>query len=250
MRLRFAPSSSLRPNRAAHAAALALALVCAISASGYACADENDNQPTEPAASAPHAASAAGPPSADAHAASAPESAAFVPVPRETSIVTKHALRLDGHRLEYRATAGNLLLRDKKGEPIASMFYVAYTAGGTQDHPGVRGAARPVTFLFNGGPGAASIFLMMGSIGPKRVRTASPSATPPAPYVLADNPDSMLDKTDLVFADAVGTGFSKVVGHGNSKQFWGVDSDLNAFTQFIERYLTANYRWNSPKFLV
>jgi carboxypeptidase C (cathepsin A) len=166
------------------------------------------------------------------------------PVAAETSSVTSHSIRIGGHRIDYQATAGNLVLSDNAGEPEASMFYVAYVAGAKT------AAQRPLTFLFNGGPGAGSIFLLIGSVGPKRVRTASPAATPPAPYVLADNPDSLIDKSDLVFVDAVGTGFSKAADHASGKRFWGVDGDLDSFARFIERYLTVNQRWNSPKFLV
>ncbi len=173
-----------------------------------------------------------------------PASAAAVPVPPETTSVTRHTLRIDGRKLDYTATAGNLLLRDNAGAAEASVFYVAYTADTKTP------AQRPVTFLFNGGPGAGTMFLLIGSVGPKRAQTASPAATPPAPYVLADNPDSLLDKSDLVFVDAVGTGFSKPVGHATGKRFWGVDEDLDAFAHFIERYLTINQRWNSPKFLI
>jgi carboxypeptidase C (cathepsin A) len=236
-------------------AASVVALACALAASGHVLADDDNEGDAAPGAAATAtvaSASAATPPHSHAHAGLAPNSthpsadspSAGLPIASETSTVTEHALRLDGRRLNYRATAGNLLLRDDKGEPEASMFYVAYTM------PAERGAPRPVTFLFNGGPGAASVFLLMGSVGPKRVRTSSPMATPPAPYVLADNPDSLLDKTDLVFIDAIGAGFSKVVGHGNGKRFWSVDGDLDAFTQFIDRYLSVNDRWNSPKFLI
>ncbi|HZZ01381.1 S10 family peptidase [Paraburkholderia sp.] len=167
-----------------------------------------------------------------------------IPVPPESAAVTQHSIRLDGRKIDYTATAGNLLLRDKTGHANASVFYTAYTV--TTKAP----SARPVTFLFNGGPGAGSVFLMIGSFGPKRARTASPANTPPAPYALGDNPDSLLDTTDLVFIDAVGTGLSKPVGHGTGKDFWGVDKDLDAFSQFIDRYLTANQRWNSPKYLL
>jgi carboxypeptidase C (cathepsin A) len=172
-----------------------------------------------------------------------PESAP-IPVPPETASVTQHSIRLDGRKIDYTATAGNLLLRDKTGQANASVFYVAYTVASKTP------ATRPVTFLFNGGPGAGSVFLMIGSFGPKRARTASPAITPPAPYTLTDNPDSLLDTTDLVFIDAVGAGLSRVVGHGTGKDFWGVDKDLDAFSQFIDRYLTVNQRWNSPKYLL
>jgi len=170
-----------------------------------------------------------------------------LPVPPETTSITRHAIRVDGHKIDYTATAGNLLLRDNSGQPEASVFYVAYTADAADTKSP---ATRPVTFLFNGGPGAGTVFLMMGSIGPKRALTSSPAITGPAPYVLADNPESLIDKTDLVFIDAVGTGYSKIVGHGTGKRFWGVDEDLSAFERFIERYLTDNQRWNSPKYLL
>ncbi|NML32814.1 S10 family peptidase [Paraburkholderia antibiotica] len=167
----------------------------------------------------------------------------MLPVPPEATSVTTHSIRLNGRKFDYIATAGNLLLHDKNGAANASVFYVAYTV------PTKTPATRPVTFLFNGGPGAGSVFLLMGSVGPKRVRTASPASTPPAPYTLDDNPDSLLDITDLVFIDAVGAGLSRPVGHGTGKDFWGVDQDVNAFAQFIDRYLTLNQRWNSPKYL-
>jgi len=256
MRLCFAPAS--RSKSAVKLAALTLALACTGGASGHALADDesDSNSAAATVSTTPNANAHAGTTAAPGHAsstssASSGSSAASassgldaLPTPRETSTVTEHTLRLDGRRLDYRATAGNLLLRNDKGEPEASVFYVAYT------RPAEHGAPRPVTFLFNGGPGAASVFLLMGSVGPKRVRTSSPAATPPAPYVLADNPDSLLDKSDLVFIDAIGTGFSKVVGHANGKRFWSVDGDLDAFTRFIDRYLSVNDRWNSPKFLI
>lgn len=247
MRLRFASSPCC--NRAAPLRALVVALVFGLGATRHVFAD--DDSDTEAAASATAASAAAAAnakvhaptPGTAAQASSVPPNNAL-PVPRETSTVTEHKLRLNGRQLEYRATAGNLLLRNDKGEPEASMFYVAYTSAPAH------GAARPVTFLFNGGPGAASVFLLMGSVGPKRVHTSAPAATAPAPYALADNPDSLLDKSDLVFVDAVGTGFSKVVGRGNGKRFWSVDGDLDAFTRFVDRYLSVNDRWNSPKFLI
>lgn len=244
MRLRFATSPS-RPStvkRRALAAApvRVLALVCLLAASASALADDETG---DEIAAAPHVAAHAAL-AASATPASAAAPGAALPAPREASTASEHVLSLHGRRFDYRATAGNLLLRDDKGEPEASMFYVAYT------HKADHGTPRPVTFLFNGGPGAASVFLLMGSVGPKRVHTSSPTATPPAPYQLADNPDTLLDKSDLVFIDAVGTGFSKLVGHGTGKRFWSVDGDLDAFARFIDRYLSVNNRWNSPKFLI
>jgi carboxypeptidase C (cathepsin A) len=177
-------------------------------------------------------------------AASATKADVSIPVPPEATSVTRHSIRLDGKKIDYSASTGNLLLRNNAGEAEASVFYVAYTAD--TKNPGTR----PITFMFNGGPGAGSVFLLMGSFGPKRAHTSSPAITAPAPYVLADNPDSLIDTTDLVFVDAVGTGFSRVVGHATGKRFWGVDPDLDAFAHFIERYLTINQRWNSPKYLL
>ncbi|HEV3106425.1 MAG TPA: peptidase S10 [Trinickia sp.] len=244
MRHRFA--SLPRGQRAAAVIVLALCAAIALASArpGAALAAE---ETAELAASAPRPAHGASNP----HAASAASGAADAappnapPIPPETATVTEHSLRIDGRQLEYTATAGNILLRDDEGEPEASVFYVAYTVHSKTKHA----AARPVTFLFNGGPGAASIFLLIGSVGPKRVRTASPAATPPAPYTLADNPDSLLDKSDLVFVDAVGTGFSKPVGRASGKRFWNVDGDLEAFSRFIDRYLSVYQRWNSPKFV-
>jgi carboxypeptidase C (cathepsin A) len=176
--------------------------------------------------------------------ASAAKTDTFIPVPPEATSVTQHSIRLDGKKIDYTATAGNLLLRNNAGQAEASVFYVAYTASAKNS------ATRPVTFLFNGGPGAGSIFLLMGSFGPKRARTSSPAITAPAPYVLSDNADSLIDTTDLVFIDAPGAGFSRIVGRATGKRFWGVDEDLDAFERFIERYLSVNQRWNSPKYLL
>ena len=189
-------------------------------------------------------ANAARPTAAAGDAASETKAETPIPVPPETRSVTQHSIRLDGRKIDYTATAGNLLLRNNADQAEASVFYVAYTANTKNT------ATRPITFLFNGGPGAGSVFLLMGSFGPKRARTSSPAITAPAPYVLADNPDSLLDTTDLVFIDAPGAGFSRIVGRATGKRFWGVDEDLDAFEHFIERYLSVNQRWNSPKYLL
>ena len=165
-------------------------------------------------------------------------------IPPERSVVTKHLLTLNRQTLHYSATAGTLLIRNKKGEPYGSMFYVAYTVDGANPD------TRPVTFLYNGGPGSASIWLHMGSVGPVRVITDSPQATGPAPYKIVPNQYSLLNKSDLVFIDAPLTGYSRAVGKGTAKDFNGVDEDLKAFTRFIVRYITVNQRWNSPKFLM
>jgi len=168
-------------------------------------------------------------------------------IPSERSSITQHSATIGGRSIAYKATAGSLLIRDDENKPQASMFYVAYVADKGADAG--KGASRPITFLFNGGPGSSSVWLHMGSVAPLRVDTASPAATPPAPYSLIANADSLLDKSDLVFVDAIGAGFSKPVGKASGKDFWGVDQDIKAFDKFIRRYLSVNQRWNSPKFV-
>ena len=171
--------------------------------------------------------------------------------PAEKAVVTSHSLQFAGHAVAYKATAGTLLIRDDKDKPDASVFYVAYTVDGDP-------ARRPLTFLYNGGPGSSTIWLHMGSYGPVRVVTSSPEATAPAPYQLAPNADCLLDKTDLVFVDAIGTGYSRGLAKDKadkdkdedpSKRFWGTDPDIDAFGRFVARYVTVGRRWNSPKFL-
>ena len=166
-----------------------------------------------------------------------------IPIPPETNSQTKHDWTANGRTIHYTATAGNLLLRDAKDAPNQSMFYVAYTEDGADPK------TRPVTFFYNGGPGSATIWLHMGSLGPIRVVTESPRATGPAPFNWVQNEYSLIDKSDLIFIDAPLTGFSRVVGKGTPAEFQGVDEDVRAFNKFITRYITVNQRWNSPKFL-
>ena len=163
--------------------------------------------------------------------------------PTESTTRTQHSVSIGGHSIRYIATAGTLIIRDDKNEPQASVFYVAYTVDTGKPEK------RPVTFLYNGGPGSSSMWLHMGSFAPMRIETASPEATAPPPYHLVPNSDSLLDKTDLVFIDAVGTGYSRPLGNATGKDFWGVDQDISAFTRAIQRYVSLNRRWNSPKFL-
>jgi carboxypeptidase C (cathepsin A) len=166
------------------------------------------------------------------------------PVPPEKPSVTRHDMTLGGKTLHYTATAGTLIIRDEEDKPYGSMFYVAYTLDGAE------GKARPVSFLYNGGPGSATLWLHMGSFSPVRISTDSPNATAGPPFKLVPNEYSLLDKSDLVFVDAPLTGYSRQAGKGQPKDFFGVDQDLHAFDRFIIRYLTVNQRWNSPKFLI
>lgn len=172
------------------------------------------------------------------------EGAESAPVPTEKAVTTHHELTLSGKTLKYTATAGTLLIRDENDKPYGSMFYVAYTLDGAE------ATTRPVSFLYNGGPGSATLWLHMGSFSPVRIETASPDATPGPPFKLVPNPYSLLDKSDLVFIDAPLTGYSRAAGKATVKDFAGVDEDLRAFDRFIIRYLTVNQRWNSPKFLI
>ncbi len=167
-----------------------------------------------------------------------------IPVPPEKPSVTHHDMTLNGKVLRYTATAGTLVIRDEEDKPYGSIFYVAYTL----DVP--ESKSRPISFLYNGGPGSATLWLHMGSFSPVRIVTDSPKPTPGPPFQLVSNQDSLLDKTDLVFIDAPLTGYSRAVGKGQPKDFTGVDQDLRAFDRFIVRYISVNQRWNSPKFLI
>jgi len=157
--------------------------------------------------------------------------------------VTQHTVTIDGQPYAYTARAGTITLRNDKEVPTARVFYTAYTLDGSD--PG----SRPVTFLYNGGPGSSTMWLRMGSFGPVRVLAANAAHTGPPPYRIANNSYSLLDKSDLVFIDMPDSGFGRITGAGTPKTFFGVDQDVAAFAQFIQRYLTKFGRWNSPKFL-
>jgi carboxypeptidase C (cathepsin A) len=164
---------------------------------------------------------------------------------KEDSSVTDHTIRLGAQSIPYKATAGFTLLKNDKGDATALMYSAAYTRSDVRDL-----SQRPVSFLYNGGPGSATMWLHMGAFGPRRVSTVDGEFTPPAPYKLVDNAESLLDKTDLVFIDAIGTGYSHAVCKAENKDFFGIDEDIDAFGQFIDTYLSRNGRWNSPKFLI
>lgn len=164
---------------------------------------------------------------------------------KEESSVTDHTIKLGGQTIPYKATASTTLLKNDKGEPTGLIYSAAYTRSDVKDL-----SNRPVAFLYNGGPGSATMWLHMGAFGPRRAWTVDGTFTPPAPYKLVDNTESLLDKTDLVFIDAMGTGYSHAVCKAQEKDFYGVDEDVDAFGQFIVTYLSRNDRWNSPKFLI
>jgi carboxypeptidase C (cathepsin A) len=159
---------------------------------------------------------------------------------------TRHTMNIAGRALDYRAVAETIGLTDRKGEATAAIYTVSYLA----DAPG--GTMRPVAFVFNGGPGAASVFLHLGALGPRILDTPASGAVPSPPVRLVDNPSSWLIFTDLVFVDPVGTGFS----HGKGKEenpdkpFWNVQSDLNSLGAVVRRWLSRHERWSAPVFLV
>ena len=160
-----------------------------------------------------------------------------------TPAVTQHSVTVGGKAIAYTARAGTIVLRNADNEETARVFSVAYTVDGASPR------TRPVTFMWNGGPGSSTMWLHMSSYGPMRVAAPS-NATPPAPGTpLLPNPDSLIDVSDLVFVDAVGTGYSQITGKGTSKTFFGIDEDAQAFEQFIRAWVTDNGRWSSPKFL-
>ncbi|QSB45332.1 peptidase S10 [Tsuneonella flava] len=162
----------------------------------------------------------------------------------ETRTASRGTITIGGRTVAYTANAGTLTIRDDYGDPIASIFYAAYVADRKPGDP-----ERPLTFLFNGGPGSASMFLHLGSVAP--VRIAFPHGPSPLspPYRIASNPYSLIDRTDMVFLDMVGAGYSRPLGKAKDADFWSVDSDIDAFARAIRRYLTVHNRWNSPTYL-
>jgi carboxypeptidase C (cathepsin A) len=182
-------------------------------------------------------------PPGDPKATKAEEKHPLTP-PEEKSSVTHHSLTLDGKAYPYTATAGTLLLKEDDGTVKASIFYISYALDGVKDP-----ATRPVTFSFNGGPGAASLWVHMGAFGPKRVARTDEGFALPPPGRLIDNEGSILDTTDLVFIDPVSTGFSRAAPGQDPKQFHGVKEDIDSVAAFIRLWVTRNQRWASPKFV-
>jgi len=162
----------------------------------------------------------------------------------ESAAVTHHQITLNNKTFSYTATAGHLTAKQPKiNTPKASFFYVAYTADNRPMD------TRPVTFFYNGGPGSSTIWLHLGSFGPKRLQISAPNSDVPTPYQLVDNTESLLDTTDLVFIDAIGTGYSQAIEPNTNQTFWAVDADAAAFRDFVIRYLEVNQRSASPKYL-
>ena len=156
---------------------------------------------------------------------------------------TKHVVMIDGKKIAYEAAAGTLVLKEEDGKSTASIFYIAYTREG-QDL-----GKRPITFCFNGGPGSSSVWLHLGTFGPRRVHLSDEGNALKPPARLVDNEWSILDVTDLVFIDPVSTGYSRAAEEKNAKQFHGVEEDVHAVAEFIRLYTTRHKRWQSPKYL-
>ncbi|MEM7280065.1 MAG: serine carboxypeptidase [Pseudomonadota bacterium] len=168
------------------------------------------------------------------------------PIPEARQFVSTHSSRFNGERIDYRVTAGETYLLDKKDKPKATIFTFAYSKTNMAENE-----VRPVTFVWNGGPGSASLWLHMGTFGPKRVSLPSDAKHPgPPPYPIVGAPETILDVTDLVFVDPVGTGYSRALGTHKPKEFWGLNEDAQSMAEFIQTWVTANGRWNSPRFLL
>jgi carboxypeptidase C (cathepsin A) len=188
-----------------------------------------------------------------------------------TEVTTQGTVTVAGEKIAYTAIAGTLIVgstdiqdaqlgldgkpqpgsqlaldvpkEPKDATPTARMFYVAYFK------KDAKAEDRPIMFFYNGGPGSSTVWLHMGSLGPKHVVTSGDQHLPAAPYKLVDNAYSLLDTSDLVFIDMPGTGFGRLTGKDAEKAFWGVDEDANAFARFIARFITKYNRWNSPKYI-
>jgi carboxypeptidase C (cathepsin A) len=158
-------------------------------------------------------------------------------------VVTRHQVTVDGKVLKYTAMAGRLPIKRDDGKIEAEMFFVAYTLDGAE------AAKRPLTFAFNGGPGSATVWLHMGAVGPKQVVLQPTGFMPAAPYRMVDNSNTLLDRSDLVFVDAISTGFSRAANAELTKKFLGLKGDVEAFGEFVRLYVTRYERWPSPLFL-
>ncbi len=205
---------------------------------------QNENMTTPPAQRAGRGGMPAQRPESSRRGAESGTEAHHQPAPEEKTVVTHHSARIGGEEIHYTATAGTYVLKADDNTPKATFFYVAYTKDGIPDI-----AKRPVAFVYNGGPGSASLFTHMG-MGPRRVLLTPDGHGMPAPYSVVDDEDSSLDAADLVFVDAISTGFSRPAPGQTASQFYGVVEDANWFADFIYQYITRNERWASPKFLI
>ncbi len=168
------------------------------------------------------------------------------PIKPAKSFSSKHQIAINGKTVNYTATAAETYLKNEEQDTVASIWSVAYVHDSKSETPN-----RPVTFIFNGGPGSASVWLQMGMFGPKivDVPTDANADDGAAPYNLLENKNSLIDITDLVFIDPVGTGYSRVLGKGKVEDYWGLVEDANSIATFMRNWITNNERWNSPKYI-
>src|SRR6185436_13659567 len=160
--------------------------------------------------------------------------------------VRQHRMRAGGADLAYTTTAEEIILKDGEGKSTARFFTISYTKDGVTSVD-----SRPLTFVFNGGPGSGSIWLHFGLVGPKLIDIPSDAQDPGAPpYKLRDNPSTIFRATDLVFVDPVGTGYSRAAGEKKDEDFWGYDEDADSVAEFIRTFITQHNRWNSPKYIL
>ncbi|WP_323756549.1 S10 family peptidase [Roseivirga sp.] len=167
-------------------------------------------------------------------------------IPEPKKFTTEHEGIFGGKKIAYTATGSEMQLTNSKNEPTGSMWSVAYTKSGS-----IEQSTRPVTFVFNGGPGSASMWLHMGFFGPKVVRVDSDAVEDDggAPYPIEENKFGLLDITDLVFIDPIGTGYSQMIGNGKGDEYWGLNQDAQSVATFIRQWVTENNRWMSPKYI-
>lgn len=167
------------------------------------------------------------------------------PIPEAKEFITNHQGTFGGKAIKYKAVAGETYLKNDDGDPVASIWSVTYKLDGTEN------TNRPVTFVFNGGPGSASVWLHMGFFGPQITKVDSDASQDDggAPYPIINNSHGMLDITDLVFIDPVGTGYSRVIGKGKTEDYWGLMEDARSIAAFMREWVTKNKRWNSPKYI-
>ncbi len=168
------------------------------------------------------------------------------PISEAKSFTTKHEISSGGQSIKYTAVASETYLKNEEGDSVASIWSVAYIKEGVSDQ-----RKRPVTFVFNGGPGSASVWLHMGMFGPELVKVNSDAKEDDgaAPYNLVANKNGLFDLTDFVFIDPVGTGYSRIVGKGKVKDYWGLTEDANSIAKFMRQWVTEHNRWFSPKYM-
>jgi carboxypeptidase C (cathepsin A) len=174
-----------------------------------------------------------------------PEPATARPELKDEIVETEHTVVINDQIVVYTATTGRMVIKDEEGKSKATIFFIAYTRKNVENP-----SRRPLTISFNGGPGSSSVWLHLGLLGPRRVVSGDVDSPVPPPYRLTDNEFSLLDVTDLVFVDPVGTGFSRPAPGEEAKQFHGLEQDVESVGEFIRLFVSRYKRWSSPKFLI